>query len=357
MSSFALCSFKNASLSLSLSFDSAGRIAGMYFKPSTEPTPSAGAYQPPPYVDLTAFTERGVTVGSGQWALPGTLSVPNSRGPFPAVVLVPGSGPNDRDETLGANKPFRDLAWGLASRGIVVLRYEKRTREHADLFTPDVLQTLTLQGETIADALSAAVLLRTQPEVNPSQVYILGHSLGALAAPRIGQQNPRLAGIILLAAPAKPLEDVYVAQLTYIFGLDGVISAEEQTMIDIARIQAALVKSPDLTADTPSTQLPLNASGAYWLDLRDYHPEQVAAALDMRILILQGGRDYQVTPDNLTAFQTALAGKTNVTLHLYPDLNHLFMSGSTPSTPAEYDIPSHVAEQVVMDIADWILGK
>jgi len=103
--------------------------------------------------------------------------------------------------------------------------------------------------------------------------------------------------------------------------------------------------------------MPLNASGAYWLDLRDYHPEQVAAALDMRILILQGGRDYQVTPDNLTAFQTALAGKTNVTLHLYPDLNHLFMSGSTPSTPAEYDIPSHVAEQVVMDIADWILGK
>jgi len=137
---------QNASLSLSLSFDSAGRIAGMYFKPSTEPTPSAGAYQPPPYVDLTAFTERGVTVGSGQWALPGTLSVPNSRGPFPAVVLVPGSGPNDRDETLGANKPFRDLAWGLASRGIVVLRYEKRTREHADLFTPDVLQTLTLQA-------------------------------------------------------------------------------------------------------------------------------------------------------------------------------------------------------------------
>lgn len=179
----ALCTFKAAGLNMSLSFDSTGKVGGMYFKPATAPTPSADTYQALAYVDKTSFTEREVTVGSGQWALPGTLSIPNGSGPFPAVVLVHGSGPNDHDETIGPNKPFRDLAWGLASRGIAVLRFDKRTLVHADLFTPDVLKTLTLQQETIDDALLAAELLRQTKNVDPEKIYVLGHSLGALAAP------------------------------------------------------------------------------------------------------------------------------------------------------------------------------
>lgn len=100
--------------------------------------PGAAAPSPPPYADRATFAEQEVVVGSGEWALPGTLSLPNGAGPFPAVVLVHGSGPADRDETVGPNKPFRDLAWGLASRGVAVLRYDKRTRVHGHKFASSV---------------------------------------------------------------------------------------------------------------------------------------------------------------------------------------------------------------------------
>ena len=106
----------------------AGKVSGLWFVPES----ASAAYVTPAYVDVTSFTETEVTVGSGQWALPGTLTIPRGAGPFPGVVLVHGSGPNDRDETIGPNKPFRDLAQGLASKGIAVLRYEKRTKFYAE---------------------------------------------------------------------------------------------------------------------------------------------------------------------------------------------------------------------------------
>ena len=114
------CSFEKTLLDARIVFDKAGKIAGLNFVP---PAPPA-KYEPPAYADASKFEETEVTVGTGEWALPGTLTVPKGAGPFPGLILVHGSGPNDRDETLGPNKPFKDLAWGLATRGIAVLRYE-----------------------------------------------------------------------------------------------------------------------------------------------------------------------------------------------------------------------------------------
>jgi fermentation-respiration switch protein FrsA (DUF1100 family) len=132
----------------------------------------------------------------------------------------------------------------------------------------------------------------------------------------------------------------------------------EKAYLQTLETATALVKSPSLTVDTPASELPLGASGAYWLDMRNYYnPATTAATLDMRLLILQGGRDYQVTPDNLDGWKTALTGKTNVLIKLYPDLNHLFISGTGKSTPEEYSLPGHVAEEVIQDIAAWIPNK
>lgn len=147
---------------------------------------------PHPSMAQTAnFTERDTVVVTGRIRLPATLTIPSGARRAPAIVLVHGSGPNDRDETLGANKPFRDLAAGLAGRGIVVLRYEKRSRAAPLSFMG---HPFTVNDEVVDDALSAVVLLRGLPEVDPQRVVVLGHSLGGTLAPRIGSGTPRLPG-------------------------------------------------------------------------------------------------------------------------------------------------------------------
>jgi dienelactone hydrolase len=277
------------------------------------------------------------------------LTIPVGAGPFPAVVLVHGSGPNDRDETIGANKPFKDLAWGLASRGVAVLRYEKRTKQYGAKMVS--IPKLTAKEELIDDALAAVELLRKTEGIDAKRIFVLGHSLGGMFVPRIGRLDPNIAGLIALAGTTRPLEDVIPEQLAYLFSLDGTVSPEEQKQIDEAKEQAAKVKTlkPE---DAGSTAFGVPAS--YWLDLRGYDPAESAKALQQPLLILQGERDYQVTMEDFKRWNAAVAGKKNVTLKSYPGLNHLFIAGTKPSTPLEYDQPAHVDEHVIDDIASWI---
>jgi dienelactone hydrolase len=134
-------------------------------------------------VDPDAFTETEVRVGSEPWVLQGTLSMPKGEGPFPAVVLLAGSGPNDRDESIGPNAPLRDIAWGLASNGIAVLRYDKRTKAHQVEMAADVAERHGARG-TIDDALAAIELLRVTPGVDRTGVRrgTAGGYLAAVAA-------------------------------------------------------------------------------------------------------------------------------------------------------------------------------
>jgi len=353
---FVTCEFANQTVELEVTFNTQDQISGFHIvTPSTNATETP--YTPPAYVNTGSFHEADVTVGSGQWALPGTLTEPDGSGPFPAVVLVHGSGPNDRDETIGPNKPFRDLAWGLASQGVAVLRYDKRTYAHKTLFAPDVLAKLTTKEETTDDALSAIQLLRQTAGIDSKRIFVLGHSLGAMMAPRIGQQDPALAGLIIMAGPTRPLEDLIVDQVTYIYSLNGGPTSAQVGLLAVLKAEVAAVKDPNLSTSTPTSDLPLGKPAAYWLDLRGYQPAEVAKSLNMSLLVLQGGRDYQVSATkDFPGWQAALAGKANATLKLYPALNHLFMAGNGPSTPTEYSTPGHVSPEVVSDISQWISG-
>ena len=345
----ATTEFARSTVDLKVVIDQKGRIAGFFVVPAEgEKAPAAADPGPPPYAKKDAFREVEVTVGSGEWALPGTLAMPVGQGPFPAVVLVHGSGPNDRDETVGGAKPFRDLAWGLASRGVAVLRYEKRTRVYGAKLA--AASNLTVQQETIDDALAAAALLRGTQGIDAGRVYVLGHSLGAMLVPRIGRQDPRLAGLIVMAGAAKTIEDLILEQVAYIAGLDGVNSEEEKRQIEDLRAQVAKVKAlqPGAAGSV------LGAPASYWLDLRGYNPPEAAKALAQPLLILQGERDYQVPMDNFAAWKQALAGRPDVTFKSYPALNHLFIAGEGKSGPAEYQRPGHVAEEVIADVAGWI---
>jgi dipeptidyl aminopeptidase/acylaminoacyl peptidase len=261
---------------------------------------------------------------------------------------VHGSGPNDRDETIGPNKPFRDLAWGLASQGIAVLRYDKRTRVYGSEIAQ--MTEFTVQQETVEDALAAVELLRSTENIDTSQIFVVGHSLGGLMIPQIASQDPDIAGVIVMAGPTRPLNTIMVEQIQYLANLDGDISADEQEAIDAVIAESAAVEADEPIENPQLFTGPLS----YWTDLIAQNPVETALQTSQPMLILQGERDYQVTMDNFQGWQEGLAGRDNVTFIAYPDLNHLFMSGTGPSTPDEYDLPGHVADAVITDIVNWI---
>jgi dienelactone hydrolase len=350
------CEFEKVTLDARVVFDKDKKIAGFQFVPSLPPA----KYEPPAYADPAKFEEREVTVGAGgDWPLSGTLAVPRGAGPFPAVVLVHGSGPNDRDETLGPNKPFQDLAWGLASKGIAVLRYEKRTRIYGPKLVadPKLIAGLTVKEETVDDALEAVRLLGKTPGIDRRRIFVLGHSLGGMLIPRIGLAGKGLdiAGFIVMAGLTQPLPETYLRQMTYLLNLDGDTSAEDRKQLDEIRRDVGRINAlPD--SDAGKTEKIINAPPAYWLDLRGYYPPDVALKVGRPMLILQGSRDYQVTTEDFENWRNALGGRDDVEFRLYPKLNHLFAEGQGLPTPNEYSlVHASVAPYVVSDIADFVL--
>ena len=336
--------FERGTATMRLVLNQQGQLSGLWSDGVAPNVP----YQPPDYVDKNAFHEEKVTVTCGTYELPGTLSLPNEAGAHPAVVLVHGSGPNDEDETVGANKPFRDLAWGLASRGIAVLRYEKRTHKYGEDVKPS---DITLDWETIDDALAAVKSLRQRPDIDPARVFVLGHSLGGMAAPFIAARDEKLAGIILLAANARSPLDLVEDQTEYLAKLDGGISDEERQALNELKQAIAAIRSGQLDhSDKPL----LGAPASYWASLDKLDPVAEAARLKLPFLIIHGGRDYQVTAADATIWKKRLGERKNVTIKLYDSLNHLMIAGKGPSSPNEYQQAGHVDETLVRDVAAWI---
>lgn len=298
----------------------------------------------PDYADPAAFTEQAVMVDT----LPGTLSMPMGDGPFPAVVIVHGSGPGDRDGTLYDLKPYRDLAWGLASRGIAVLRYDKRTRVHPEEFADP---TFTVDEEVIDDVHAAVELLRDTDSIDPNRVFVLGHSLGGMLAPRIAEGDEDIAGLIIMAGNARPLHELILEQTYYLAEYDGDISPVDAQQIEAIEQTVAQI---EMLAEGDEMGYLLGAPPIYWLDLRGYDPVAMAQSLEIPMLILQGERDYQVTMEDFALWQAGLSDRDNVTFISYPTLNHNMMPGEGTPSPEEYEALNFVDVAVIEDIAGWI---
>jgi dienelactone hydrolase len=342
------CVFEKYDITLRIVFNDKGQLAGF----SSLPPVSNVVWTVPDYADPSLLEERPVTVRTGTFELPGVLTLPKAGGKHPAVVLVHGSGPSDMDESIGPNKTFKDLAVGLASRGVAVLRYEKRTHKYGANSSAD-LAAFTVKDEEMDDAAAAVAQLATMPDINASKIFVLGHSEGGYVAPRIASGNPKIAGIVLLAGNVRPLEDLIVEQVRYEASLAGPLTPAIQQAIDSVEASAKRMKDPDLK---PGMTVPvLNAllPASYILDMRAYHPTEVAKTLTIPILVLQGERDYQVTMTDFNLWKEALGGRPNVTFKSYPGLNHLFVTGPAPSRPIEYQMLGHVDRVVIEDIAAW----
>ena len=209
---------------------------------------------------------------------------------------------------------------------------------------------ISLDWETTDDAVAAARLLREHSAIDKNRVFVAGHSLGAMAAPFAAKKEPKLAGIILLAGGARSLLDLIVEQMTYIAASDGDVTPEEQKQLDLIRETVAAIKADDPKKDGDLLGMPR----AYWVRMHKLDPVGAARTLSLPMLVMQGGRDYQITRTDFDLWRRGLEDRKNVAFKLYDDLNHLFMSGTGKSTPAEYQKVGHVDAQVVRDIAEWI---
>lgn len=320
--------FERGEISALVTMDGKGEVAGLFF------TQSAGVeYEPPDYANLESFEEKDISVNG----LPGKITIPEGKGPFPAVVLVHGSGPNDMDETIGPNKIFRDIAYGLSSNGILVLRYHKRT--FVEKMDPT---SLTVEEEVIKDALEAVRILKQREDV--SRVYVLGHSLGAMLAPEIAERS-KADGVIMIAPPARPLEDLMEDQLKYLQSL-GLADNIEETLKILEKLRKK---------EFPPDEIVLGVSAKYFYDLRERQPVLTAKRLSVPMLLIFGGRDYQVSEKDREIWTKELSDKENVKIVVFEDLNHLMMTGEGKSTPVEYMKKGHVDKRVIDAIVEWMV--
>lgn len=327
-----------------------GRVSGIEFDEVLTTLGPLQTYGTPLYADLTAFEETDIVIGQAPWELGGTLTLPDGPGPFPAVVLVPGSGYANRDSTGLAAKAFRDLAWGLASQGVAVLRYDKRTLTHALAFArqPD----FTLDDELVDDALAAAALLRQRPRIDPARVFVLGTSLGGFAAPRSAQREPALAGLILYSAPTGALwEEALRSIQQHLRDISGlVVTSAERRSVEQMRVyaeaRAAGVRAPSH----------MWIRRGYHRDRLGNRPEIDARDIYRPFLILHGALDQVLTREAMIGWAHGLRGRRDVVFRLYANHDHGLFDWRDLSGP-DIRPTGHVSAEVVDDIARWIAGE
>ncbi|OKP98109.1 alpha/beta fold hydrolase [Paenibacillus sp. P46E] len=351
--------FPKGNLTITITTDSSGKIKGLWFAPAAAATPSKA-----PELKLPdGVTEEEVIVDAGSsHPLKGLLTLPNhTTQPLASVVLVQGSGASDRDETVFAYKPFRDIAYGLAKQGIAVLRYDKRNYSYPEQFMGAAAATVSVKDETVDDAIAAAKMLKADKRMNPAQVYLVGHSLGGMLAPRIDADGGNFAGLILLAgSPRSLLEIIYDQNMASIQNLSDTDPRKAQT---IAAIETERSKGKGLTAMTlEQSKAAPSVFGvpAYYFKEMDMYPSaELARNLTKPVLVLQGADDFQVYPDkDFPQWKDVLKGNPAASFKLYPGLNHFFVNdeGKDAGTAAGYNKPGMVDAQVITDMGQWILN-
>ena len=330
--------FENMGILITLSYDNSGKIRGIWFNFA----PEDSKYQP---VDTELFTEEVVFIG--EYEIKGVVTTPDNIDGYPVVVLVQGSGQSDFDETVGANKPFKELAHGLAEKGIASIRINKR------LYQKPVLShdKLTIWDEYMDDIYAAIDYVKANISEN---VYVIGHSQGGMSAPKIALDND-LDGVVMLAGTVRGLEDVIMDQnATALEAMDQYSDKEKKQILKATQEGVDAVKA--LTED--STDPVLGVPAQYWLSLRDLDTENILKnKLDIPVLILQGTADFQVYMDKDFGYmQSVLGDKENITFKSYDGLNHLFMPQSLPGVTdtTEYAAENHIPQYVIDDIANFI---
>lgn len=340
------CKFERQTIDLKLVFDDQDSIVGFFYVP-VHHCNSQSAYSTPAYASPPSMEEEDIQINSDSLTLHASIVLPKDE--FQAIcILVQGSGPQDRDESIGPNKPFKDLALGLASNGIGTIRYDKRYFTYRS-----INEDITIRSEAVDDVLAIIDYVKEKESLNSKPIFIIGHSLGGMLAPYIASLSSDVQGITMMAANAYSLEEIVLSQYKYLFNLDNSISPKEEEALAELDRQITYLKD-SLSESSSPKELPLNLPPAYWISLIDYDQVETAKKLTIPMLILQGKRDYQVNMDNYELWKKSLEGKENVSFKVYDQLNHLFLAGEGVPTPNEYEEIGNIPDYVIKDITNWI---
>jgi dienelactone hydrolase len=300
----------------------------------------------PELTDNEFFKEEAVLVGNLPY-LNGILTLPKNVKKPPVVVMVSGSGPNDLNSTIYENKPFEDLAYGLAMQGIASIRFDKRTYAF-----PESMNNITIEEEYFYDVSSAIHMLENY-DVDPYKIYYLGHSFGGMISFSIMHQHPELKGAILLAGSPRKLEEIIYDQAKNTM----IDSGMSEAMINenLKAYEDAIDLINNLNEESEDTKI-FEIDSKYWLSLNNNSFENFKD-INRKFLILQGEKDFQIFMDkDFEMFKEEYKDNKFVTLKSYENLNHLFME-SINGTIDEYTIKSNVSSEVIDDIVSWINGK
>ncbi|MCL2193706.1 MAG: alpha/beta fold hydrolase [Treponema sp.] len=319
-------------------------------------------------VDGHPYLAEPIVIGAGgEWALDGILTLPSrasARNPVPAVVLVHGSGPADMDSTIFGNRPFLDIASHLSANGVAVIRYDKRTYTHGLRMMETIGDNLTTWDESVEDAILAAQLLRADPRIDGNRVYLLGLSMGGMLAPNIHAAGGNFAGLILMAGTPRTLPELMLEQFRTIIALTMEAGPEKDMQLaQMDMLEDLFASIPGMTREEAiATQIPLGMTAYYFKDLEARSFATYIQEVSVPILVMQGGRDFQVRADkDFAMIRELLEGRDNVTFKLYDDLNHIFMH-TTATNFIEHaeemtQMPGRVDVQVLQDIVDWVLTR
>lgn len=329
--------FEKSDIDIELSFGQTGKIVGFFFKPHK--------------VERKEHNQDDFLINSGAAKLKGILLVPEKDNQKKLVILIPGSGPQDRDETTIDNKPFRDLAEGLLTFGISSYRFDKRTLSDPESFSV----SSGIDDEYTSDVINIIKFFKTSQAYKDYEIILLGHSQGGYMLPRIAVRDNAAAKLIFLAANARSLDELILEQYRYLSGLAG-NTPEYLAEIDKVSRQVDYLRSNSFTPDSAASSLPLGMPFAYWKSILDYRPIEDAKQIKVPVLVLQGERDYQVTMKDFNLWKNAISSKGSKFI-TYPKLNHLFISGEGVPNPEEYLVKGTVDKTVIKDVASFILSK
>jgi uncharacterized protein len=308
-------------------------------------------YRTPAYANSKSVTAKAVTFGTAPFIMNSELVLPKhlkTNDKIAAIVLVHGSGAGDMNEMNGPQQPFRDIAYGLAAKGFAVIRYDKRTLTYASECAED--KNFTVNQETVIDAVEAVKFLRTQPNIDPTKIVVLGHSLGGMMMPRIAALDSALAGVIFMAAPAKSFADEIIGQMDYL----ATLFPEKKDEYAKGKEEFVRLKTKWYDSATNPRFLPFGCGPIYWMDLDTYNQTEEAKKIAVPMLFLQGESDYQVTVDDYKIWQNALKDNSKVTFRLFSSLSHNLITCAGKPSPDDYKTPANVSPQVIDAIVSWL---